>query len=397
MEGDARGYSTLGPVTASGDRAYGNYGVMGSNVPSWTQKYYGQSLTPEQFLNNPTAQDAVFNGQFGNYVNKYGLEGASKAWFAGEGGMKNAGATDQLGTSVGGYGSQFTQKYNQYQNAPGMRNMSMGEDVPQDFGGGGSSIPTTASGWSQFVSNDPYGILTPGSPGEAGIANAVAQGEATRSIWSRMGLSGGKTGGPNILNSPNTTGGDTAGNAISSAGLPEGNDLSAPGSIFGGGGALDFGGGGALDFGGGGALDFSGGGLGGSAVDFGGGGDLSGASGFGADFAAAVPVFHAGGVIGEGGSHRSIPPIVFANAPRMHGGGLMPNEVPIIGQKGERVLNRADTAAYDRGVRGNGQGGGTFIHAPIHVHAADAESFRSSEGQIRGAQQLSIDRATRHL
>jgi hypothetical protein len=76
MEGDARGYSTLGPVTASGDRAYGNYGVMGSNVPSWTQKYYGQSLTPEQFLNNRTAQDAVFNGQFGNYVNKYGLEGA---------------------------------------------------------------------------------------------------------------------------------------------------------------------------------------------------------------------------------------------------------------------------------------------------------------------------------
>src|SRR5262249_28208119 len=31
------------------DRAYGKFGVMGANVPAWTQKYYGQALTPQQF------------------------------------------------------------------------------------------------------------------------------------------------------------------------------------------------------------------------------------------------------------------------------------------------------------------------------------------------------------
>lgn len=100
-------YDVLGPVTKSGDRAYGKYQVLGSNIPQWTAQFYGQPLTPQQFLANPAAQDAVFNGKFGQYAQKYGPEGASRAWFAGEGGMNNPNAKDALGTTVAQYGQKF--------------------------------------------------------------------------------------------------------------------------------------------------------------------------------------------------------------------------------------------------------------------------------------------------
>jgi len=100
-------YNALGPTTRSGDRAYGRYQIMGSNVGPWSQQVLGRSLTPEQFLADPAAQDAVFSSQFGNYVKKYGPEGAARAWFAGERGMNNPNARDMLGTSVADYGSRF--------------------------------------------------------------------------------------------------------------------------------------------------------------------------------------------------------------------------------------------------------------------------------------------------
>jgi hypothetical protein len=101
-------YDALGPVTKTGDRAYGKYQVMGANVPQWTKAHLGREMTPEQFLADTQAQDAVFKGQFGQYANKYGPEGAARAWFAGEGGMNDPNRKDQLGTSVADYGSKFS-------------------------------------------------------------------------------------------------------------------------------------------------------------------------------------------------------------------------------------------------------------------------------------------------
>ena len=47
--------------------------VMPENVPSWTLKHYGESLTPDQFKNNPTAQNAVVRGQIkDNYMTQKG-------------------------------------------------------------------------------------------------------------------------------------------------------------------------------------------------------------------------------------------------------------------------------------------------------------------------------------
>lgn len=84
IESSGGNYGAIGPATRSGDQAYGAYQVMGSNVPDWTDKHFGQRLTPQEFLKNKEAQDAVFNGQFGGYVNKYGNpQDAASAWFSG--------------------------------------------------------------------------------------------------------------------------------------------------------------------------------------------------------------------------------------------------------------------------------------------------------------------------
>ena len=112
-------YDLLGPVTRRGDRAYGKYQVMGENVGPWTTEVFGKAMTPEQFLRNPEAQEAVFTKKFDDYAKKYGPEGASRAWFAGEGGMNDMGRRDQLGTSVGEYSRRFQQAMPQDQGAPG--------------------------------------------------------------------------------------------------------------------------------------------------------------------------------------------------------------------------------------------------------------------------------------
>ena len=101
-------YGILGPSTRSGDRAYGKYQIMGANVPQWTREVLGAPMSPQEFLANPQAQDAVFSTKFGQYVDKYGPEGAARAWFAGPGGMNNLNAKDVNGMTVGEYGRRFT-------------------------------------------------------------------------------------------------------------------------------------------------------------------------------------------------------------------------------------------------------------------------------------------------
>lgn len=136
-------YDALGPVTKTGDRAYGKYQVMGANVGPWTKQHFGQELTPEQFVQNPQAQDAVFNGQFGAYTKQYGPEGAARAWFAGPGNMNNMGAKDQLGTTVGSYAAKFNAGMQPYQVA------ALGDGVP--------AAPQTSPAGPQVAQAAPQG------------------------------------------------------------------------------------------------------------------------------------------------------------------------------------------------------------------------------------------------
>lgn len=76
-------YKAVGPMTDYG-HAYGKYQVLQPNVGPWTQKYYGKWLTPQEFLNNPKAQEAVAEGQLRSYYNKYGAKGAAAMWYSGQ-------------------------------------------------------------------------------------------------------------------------------------------------------------------------------------------------------------------------------------------------------------------------------------------------------------------------
>jgi lambda family phage tail tape measure protein len=108
-------------------------------------------------------------------------------------------------------------------------------------------------------------------------------------------------------------------------------------------------------------------------------------------------LFHEGGVAGERPPVvRYAVPGIFEHAPRYHGGGfagsgLLPDEVPIIARRGElvvppeRVVREEKTAHEQRPI--------TVV---VNVTAADASSFRASQGQIAADMARAIDRASRN-
>ncbi len=89
------------------------------------------------------------------------------------------------------------------------------------------------------------------------------------------------------------------------------------------------------------------------------------------------PVLHRGGIAGGAAPLRRIPDAAFLAAPRLHRGGvagLRADEAPAILQRGERVLSRAETRAYDQ-RREPGP-------VQITIVARDTESFRQSRTQV---------------
>lgn len=190
-------YSALGPTTRKGDRAYGRYQVMGANVGPWTEKYLGRRLSPEEFLADQQAQDRVFDGEFGSYVEKYGPEGAARAWFAGEGGMNDPNRRDGLGTSVAQYEQKFAGNMGQARNVMGGTDAPMGAigasqlppgfqlDTPEQTapdlqGGGVTEIAKGGSPVQVQAGNNPVqaGMIAglPQSDMATGVARSAAQG-----------------------------------------------------------------------------------------------------------------------------------------------------------------------------------------------------------------------------
>jgi lambda family phage tail tape measure protein len=125
-----------------------------------------------------------------------------------------------------------------------------------------------------------------------------------------------------------------------------------------------------------------------------------------ASLAGALQSAFAGGLFGlfhEGGIAGNRPPAmryadtgIFEQASRYHGGGfagsgLLPDEVPIIARRGELVvpperLVRAEKTAREQRP----------ITVVVNVTAADAGSFRASQGQIAADMARAIDRASRN-
>jgi hypothetical protein len=164
------GYGAIGPQTKQG-RAYGKHQVMDFNVGPWTAEVLGKAMTPQEFLANPQAQDAVFKAKFGQLAQKYGPEGAARAWFAGEGGMNNPNASDVNGMTVSRYAEKFNKGYGgqpamgtpppsmvaQGANAAPMPNVS-----PQQLGAG----PGTPAEMPQFAQAG--GSMPPNAGGQGG-------------------------------------------------------------------------------------------------------------------------------------------------------------------------------------------------------------------------------------
>jgi hypothetical protein len=69
------------------------------------------------------------------------------------------------------------------------------------------------------------------------------------------------------------------------------------------------------------------------------------------------------------------------------GGMIGPGEVPIIGHRGEVVLNKGQQAALNKG--------GNTTHVHMNVTAGNLDGFRSSAPQLAMAMQGHVDRANR--
>lgn len=163
-------YDAVGPVVnAKGNRAYGAHQVMDFNIGPWTQEVLGKAMTPQQFLADQKAQDAVYNAKMGQYIQKYGSpEAAARAWFAGEGGMNNRNATDVLGTSVQGYGQRFAQAYGDGAFGAGPQ-PTMGTAPPSMVASGSNAAP---------MPQPPGGMAVPGTPAPMPQPPGLAQGDA---------------------------------------------------------------------------------------------------------------------------------------------------------------------------------------------------------------------------
>ena len=102
------GYDAIGATHDTLGRALGRYQIMEANIPQWSRAALGREVSAEEFMANPDIQDAIFDHRFGSYVEQYGEENAARAWFGGEGGINNTGASDVHGRlTIGDYGQEF--------------------------------------------------------------------------------------------------------------------------------------------------------------------------------------------------------------------------------------------------------------------------------------------------
>ncbi|OCP17372.1 MULTISPECIES: phage tail length tape measure family protein [unclassified Ensifer] len=160
------GYAALGPLV-NGDRAYGNYQVMGSNIPSWTQSALGKSLTPQQFLADPRAQDSVFDHYFGKSLSKYGNpQDAASVWFTGRPLARGANASDVFGTTGSAYVDKFNTELDRLSGAAGKVTGSIG-GLGDATGQAAKGLGALGGGFDKFGQNLSK-LSFPAAPGLGG-------------------------------------------------------------------------------------------------------------------------------------------------------------------------------------------------------------------------------------
>lgn len=144
-------YQAVGPITETGDRAYGRHQVMGKNIPVWTKEVLGKAMTPQEFLADKDAQDAVFNAKFGQSAQKFGTpQDAASVWFSGKPLAAAGNRQDITGTTVPQYVSNFT------------RNMGAVPNVAAALNGQPNDMPGQPNFAQRFDANaGPAGVVSP--------------------------------------------------------------------------------------------------------------------------------------------------------------------------------------------------------------------------------------------
>ena len=107
-------YGITGPVTKDKygvpHQPYGKYQVMDYNVGPWTKELLGKEMTPQEFLSDPQAQEAVYTGKMKQYLAQTGNpQYAASMWFTGQPLAKGANRKDILGTSGAQYAAAATE------------------------------------------------------------------------------------------------------------------------------------------------------------------------------------------------------------------------------------------------------------------------------------------------
>jgi hypothetical protein len=145
---------------------------MGNNVGPWSEEVLGRRVTPQEFIQSPEIQDKIFNGKFGQYAEKYGPEGAAKAWFAGEKGMNNPNARDVLGTSVSAYAEKFNKALGPTDVSSQSKPKNWWENAPL------AQEAAPAAQNSEFVDRPRVQISTAPEKADRGAVDAAARGVA---------------------------------------------------------------------------------------------------------------------------------------------------------------------------------------------------------------------------
>ena len=111
-------YAAVGPVVEkgmyAGQRAYGRYQVMEANIGPWTEEALGRSMTREEFMNDPKAQDTVVEYQLKKSFDKFGTyDDAASVWFSGQPASKSQNRSDGF-TSAPDYIRKFRRNFQQF-------------------------------------------------------------------------------------------------------------------------------------------------------------------------------------------------------------------------------------------------------------------------------------------
>lgn len=108
-------YTAIGRDTGNGDHALGKYQVLSSNVPEWTKEALGSSMTPQEFLNSPDAQEKVAAYKMNKELNSGRTpQDVGSIWLTGKPLAQAGNVHDANGTTA----SQYVNKMNEGMNQP---------------------------------------------------------------------------------------------------------------------------------------------------------------------------------------------------------------------------------------------------------------------------------------